>query len=95
MGIPNVTLAFFDTLDGSGEAGWVVRVSLVGDGFTWRASPIIAQVGDVPVEALAVIGSGAVGFLRKVPPAGAPLRIGYLDLGLNETDITFPAQPNS
>ena len=94
MAIPDVTLAFFEILDGSGESGWVVRVSLAGDDFVSRASPIIAQVGDVPVEALAVIGGGAVGFLSTMPPVGAPLRIGYLDLGLNETAITFPAQPN-
>jgi hypothetical protein len=30
-----------------------------------------------------------------VPQAGARLRIGYLDLGLHDTDITFGEQPNT
>jgi hypothetical protein len=96
MAIPDITLAFFDSIEEDGEAGWVVRVSLAGSGFESRAYPLVAEVGDVPVEGLAVRGDGgAVGFLGTVPAAGASLRIGYVELGLNETDITFPAQPNA
>jgi hypothetical protein len=95
MAIPEVTQAFFELLDGSGEAGWRVRVSLAGEGFVSRAAPIVGEVGDVPLEAVTLVGDGgAVAFLGSVPPTDAPLRIGYLDTGLHETGITFPAQPN-
>lgn len=94
MAIPNVTDAFFERLE-PGKAGWVVRISVGGDGFVMRASPLVAEVGDVPIEGLIINGGGAIGFLRAIPPAGAPLRIGYLDLGLNDTGITYPAEPNT
>ena len=95
MAVPHITSAFFERMDDPGETGWVVRVMLVGDHFVTRASPLVAQVGDVPVNGLAVMGNGAVGFLKSVPPAGARLRVGYLDLGLNDTHVTFPATPNA
>jgi hypothetical protein len=64
MAIPDVELAFFEPIDEPDESGWVLRVSLGGSDFESRASPLVAQVGDVPVEALAIIGGGAVGFLK-------------------------------
>lgn len=71
------------------ETGWVVRISLSGDGFASRALPLTAEVGDERVEGLITVDGGAVGFLRSVPPAGARLRIGYRSDKLQDTDITF------
>ena len=94
MADPEVTQAFFQTLE-EPVAGWLIRVSLAGHGFESRAAPVVAEVGEVPVEGLAVIGGGAIGFLSTVPPAGARLRIGYFDEGLHDTEITFPPLPNA
>ena len=93
MADPEVTEAFFETLE-EPVGGWLIRVSVAGDGFESRAVPVVAAVGEVPVEGLAVIGGGAIGFLSTVPTAGARLRIGYLDEGLHDTEITFPQLPN-
>ena len=93
MALPNVNVAFFEAVE-SDDSGWRVRVALGGDGFVDRAAPVIATVGDVPVEAIAVSAESATGFLSTVPPPGAPLRVGYLDTGLHDTGITFPDQPN-
>jgi hypothetical protein len=96
MATPTVSHAFFEPLADSEDAGWLVRVALVGEGFVERAAPLVAQVGDVEVEALSSTGeTGAVGFLTEEPPAGARLSVGYLDTGLAETDITYPAPPIS
>jgi hypothetical protein len=89
MARPDVTQAVFEVLEDQGEAGWLVRVSIAGEGFVSRALPLIAEVGEVPVRSIAIIGGGAVGFLSSVPPAGARLRVGYLDHGLHDTEFTF------
>jgi hypothetical protein len=75
---------------------WVVRVELTGSGLEDRALPLVAAVGEVPVEALSgsLLGTTAQGFLSAVPPIGAKLIIGYPDTGLIETDVEFPGLPN-
>jgi hypothetical protein len=96
MAFPTVEEAWFDMLPEEEGTGWLVRVSFVGEGFVDRAAPLSAKVGDVAVDAISVTGpDGAVGFLAEVPPGGARLLIGYLDTGLEETDITFPDPPIS
>jgi len=57
--------------------------------------PVVATVGEMPVEGLATGGGGATGFPATVPPSGARLRIGYLNEGLHDTEITFPQLPNA
>jgi hypothetical protein len=89
-----VAMAFFDELpEPDDELGWRVIVKFAGTGFVQAAMPIVAMVGDFPVEGLLVDenGGGAVGFLREIPPTGAPLKVGYLDTGLEETDFRYPA----
>lgn len=96
MAFPTVEEAWFDPLPEAEGTGWLLRVSLVGEDFVERAAPLIAKVGDVAVEAISVTGPDeAVGFLAEVPPGGARLSVGYLDTGLEETDITFPDPPIS
>jgi hypothetical protein len=96
MAIPTVEDAWFEVLPEEEGIGWLVRVSFTGEGFVERAAPLAAMVGDVVVEAISVAGpDGAVGFLAEVPPGGARLVVGYLDTGLEETDITFPDPPIS
>ena len=75
---------------------WMVRVELTGSGLEDRAMPLVASVGDVPVEALSgsLLGTTAQGFLSAVPPIGARLVIGYPDTGLIETEVEFPGLPN-
>ncbi|MDX6530203.1 MAG: hypothetical protein QOH41_2493 [Blastocatellia bacterium] len=72
---------------------WVLRVEVKGGEFQHRAAPVVATVGDVPVEAIIVraAGDGFVGHLRASPPDGAKLKIGYLDTELVETDFTYSA----
>jgi len=96
MSFPTVEEAWFEALPEEESTGWLVRVSLAGEGYVERAAPLIAKVGDVPVVAMSVTGpDGAVGFLAEVPPGGARLSVGYIDSGLEETDITFPDPPIS
>jgi hypothetical protein len=91
---PDVTDAVFDQPE-PGGAGFLVRVSMGGTGFEARAVPVQAQVGNVPVEAIILQDTCAVGFLRAVPPVGATLRIGYADRELVDTPFTFPGLPNA
>ena len=96
MSFPTVESASFDALPEEVAIGWLMRVSLVGLDFVERAAPLIARVGDVAVEAISITEpDGAIGFLAELPPGGARLSVGYLDTGLEETDITFPDPPIS
>jgi hypothetical protein len=88
-----VESATFELLpDDAPPSPWVIRIFMQGEGFEDRVAPLVATVGDVEVDMLRVSpdGAAASGLLAKVPPEGAPLRIGYLnDPELSSTDITF------
>ena len=75
---------------------WVLRIDLSGSGLIDRAIPLVATVGQVPVEALSgsFSGTSAQGFLSAMPPVGAKLSIGYPDTGFFETQIEFPGLPD-
>ena len=91
---PTVEIAFFDLLpEPDDELGWHVRVMFAGTGFVKAAVPIVAMVGDLHVEGIVVDQGGAAGFLREIPPTGAPLKVGYLDTGLHDTGFTYPGPP--
>ncbi len=94
MRAPTVSIAFFDAVPEPGaQLGWQVRVRFAGTGFVQAAIPLVATVGDLPVEGLIVLEGGAMGFLREIPPAGARLRVGYLDTGLEDTGFTYSGAP--
>ena len=96
MSFPTVEEAFFEALPEEEGTGWLLRVSLAGQGYVERAAPLLAKVGDVDIETISITGPDeAVGFLAEVPPGGARLVIGYSDTGLEETEITFPDPPIS
>ena len=87
----NVTDATFGPAFEGAGAEWELQVEVEGSGFEPRAGSIIARVGDVPVEriVLKLEGDGFMGLLREHPNAGDKLKVGYLDMGLMETDIEF------
>jgi hypothetical protein len=90
---PQVTSASFTTLEQAVGPGWRVRVDISGQDFLDRAVPLVAQVGDVPVESLMVMpgGTALVGFLPEEPADGAKLALGYADTGLQDTDVEYEA----
>lgn len=97
MAAIDVTNVFYEPLDPTPDLPYVMRVYLVGAGFQLRAVPVVAEIGDQPLEGLVhddTLGSAA-GFLRTLPPAGASLKVGYLDIGLEETTFTFPSLPTT
>lgn len=87
----NVTNATFGPAFEGAGAEWELQVQVEGSKFEFRAASVIAQVGNVPVEriVLKLEGDGFIGLLRKQPNAGDKLQVGYLDMGLMETDIEF------
>ena len=91
MDAPEVTAAFFDGLpEPDDELGWRVMVRFAGTGFVKAATPLVATVGDLPVEGLMIQGEGgAMGFLRDIPPIGARLKVGYLDWEIKDTDFAY------
>lgn len=87
----NVTDATFaPAFEGAGPE-WALEVDVTGSGFEFRAAPVVAQVGEVPVERIVfkLENDGFVGLLRQQPDAGDKLQVGYLDVGLTETNIEF------
>jgi hypothetical protein len=82
-----VTGAEFETLPPDSHAGWRV----LGTELFNESVPVIAAVGDMPVQVVFMMpaGAGFVGFLVEVPPIGARLRVGYADIGLEDTPITY------
>jgi hypothetical protein len=86
-----VTGAEFETLPPDSHGGWRVRVTVVGTELFNESVPVIAAVGDMPVQVVFMMpaGAGFVGFLVEIPPIGARLRVGYADIGLEDTPITY------
>jgi hypothetical protein len=88
-----VTAAVFEPVetDPNEEVSWTLRISVTGSGFIARAKPVVAQVGDTPVEGIMLLpdGGGFLGFLSSAPPIGARLVVGYLDEAMVETDVAF------
>jgi hypothetical protein len=78
---------------------WTVRIVIHGEGFDVnRAMPLLASLGEQPVELLVPIISdarivGVHGLLRTPPQAGDALRIGYLDTPLFATGFAFTDDP--
>lgn len=86
-----VTDATFRAPFAGAGPGWVLEVEVNGSNFLHRASPVVAQVGDVPVERIFVNteGDGFIGLLRSFPKNGDKLKVGYLDTGLKNTDVVY------
>jgi len=69
---------------------WKVRVIIIGEDIEQRALPVIAEVGDEPVEGIMSLPGGSlVGFLKQEPPPGSVLSIGYADHPLQKTTFEF------
>jgi hypothetical protein len=51
---PEVSSGLFDTLPSPIGPGWRLRVLVAGTNFVERAVPIVARVGDVPVEGISL-----------------------------------------
>jgi hypothetical protein len=87
----NVDSAQFEVLAEPPVPEWVMRVTAKGSGFATRAVPLGAQLGDVPVEGLVIDldAAGFTGYLRRIPPSGSRLLVGYRDGELADTGITF------
>ncbi len=84
--------ATFEFLEQASLPQWVMRVKVSGEGFKPRAAPVRAFVGDELVEGILLNrggGGGFIGYLRREPPAGASLVVGYLDGGLIDTGIEY------
>jgi hypothetical protein len=88
---PEVSSGLFDTLPSPIGPGWRLRVLVAGTNFVERAVPIVARVGDVPVEGISLSGGGRglIGFLAQTPADGAKLWIGYADSELVETGVAY------
>lgn len=86
-----VTNAVFAPPAPGADPTWVLRIDVEGGDFEFRAMPVIASVGDVPVEGiiLKLTGDGFVGLLRSFPDVGDELKVGYLDEGLVGTGFTY------
>jgi hypothetical protein len=97
VAIIDLTDVLYESVEPTADLPYVLRVHLVGHGFVQRAAPVIGAVGDQALAAVIVdqARDAASGFLRSVPPAGAVVRVGYLDTGLADTDFTFPQIPNA
>ena len=97
MAIIDLTNVLYENVEPTADLPYVLRVHLVGHGFVNRAVPVIGAVGDQPLDAVIVDQTldAASGFLRAVPPAGAMVRVGYLDTGLADTEFSFPSIPNA
>jgi hypothetical protein len=82
--------AFHPPFEGADPA-YVLRIEVTGSDFEYRAAPVVARVGAVPVEALVVDleGTGFVGQLRSMPQTGDELEVGYEDGELIKTGLTF------
>lgn len=83
--------AHFEFLAESPNPAWSMRITISGQDIEQRAVPVVATVGDQPVQALmATLDPGTVqGFLSDEPTPGDELRVGYLDQELQGTDITY------
>ena len=70
---------------------WEVRITIVGEGFEQRATPIVAQVGDQAIEVLLPLfnADGVMGFLAHEPALGDELRVGFAGGPLIETGFTY------
>ena len=97
MAAIDVTNVFYEPLEPTADLPYLMRVYLVGAGFRLRAVPVVAEIGDQPLEGVVYDDTlgGAAGFLRALPPAGAPVKVGYLDIDLKETTFSFPSVPNA
>ena len=95
---PTVTDASWEKLpEPIDDLDWTIRVELTGTGLIDRALPMVAAVGDVPVEGLSgsMLGDSAQGFLSATPAVGARLIIGFADTGCFETEVAFPGFPDA
>lgn len=86
-----VTKVTYDFPFGGADPTWKLRIKVEGSEILHRAAPFIAQVGNVPVEAIIVrvAGDGFMGLLGAVPADGETLKVGYLDTGLVDTGIAY------
>jgi hypothetical protein len=93
----NVTSAIFERLDHGVAPGFLLRLYATGSGFRVRAPPLLARVGDVPVEDIFLVpgGGGFTGFLAKAPNAGDRLYVRYADEREFMTDVVYGTTANA
>lgn len=86
-----ITDAIFDTPFDGADPGVKLRIEVQGSNFLIRAAPLVAQVGEVIVENIAMNldGDGFVGQLREFPESGDELKVGYLGSDLVATSFTY------
>jgi hypothetical protein len=87
----NVSSAIFEQLEPGSMPGFELRIYVVGSGFQRRAIPVLARVGNVPVEQifLATDGAGFSGFLATRPNDGDRLFVRYADDREFSTSVVF------
>lgn len=87
----DITAATFAAPFEGADPSVKLRVEVQGSNFQHRSAPLIAQVGDVIVEniAMRLESDGFVGQLRQLPKNGDKLKVGYLDTGLVTTNIVY------
>src|SRR5262245_21378708 len=88
-----VELAWFEPNE---DPDWPFSVHVIGTGFSHRAIPLVATVGETRVEQIAINPdqNGFSGWMREEPADGALLRIGWLDGPMFETDTQYQRQGN-
>jgi hypothetical protein len=75
---------------------WVMRLVIHGSDLSFGATRMVAEMGAQAVQGLMPTAQAGVvlGFLTSVPQSGDELRIGYQDLPLISTGITY-SPPNA
>jgi hypothetical protein len=80
-------------LPGAGDepARTAVRIVILGRNLREGAIPLVARVGDVPVELLEldVATQTLEGVLLREPEAGSLVRVSYLDMGGSEHPLPY------
>lgn len=92
-----VTEALFEELEAGSIPGFVLRIHVIGSGFSPRAVPVLARVGDIAVEQIftAPEGAGFSGLLASRPNEGDRLFVRYADEREFSTPIVFGELPNA
>jgi hypothetical protein len=65
------------------------QILVFAEGLLQRAVPVVARVGDQPVESLHQSPGGFSGVLERRPSPGDRLHVGYLDIGPLPTQVVF------
>jgi hypothetical protein len=90
-----VTTVLYEDLEPGAVPGFVMRIHAIGTGFRYRAAPLLARVGEQPVEEIFIApdGKGFSGFLAEMPGPEDRLFVRYMDepeIEVREEDLEPP-----